>query len=171
MSDLVDLSVLNLRFTKDEADSAYEQWGANCGPAALAAIGGLTLDQVRHCMGVEFDRKRYTNPAMMLQCLSRLGFSWTSLKPPGWPAFGLVRIQWHGRWMEPGVPLRARYRYTHWVGGARANGSVGVFDVNCMNSGGWVSLEDWRGVIAPYLAKHSRGDGNWSLTHAIEVAR
>ena len=31
------------RFTLSDAERAYDDWGCNCGPAALAAICGMTL--------------------------------------------------------------------------------------------------------------------------------
>lgn len=161
------------RFTHADSNRAHDEWGANCGPGALAVVAGLSLDDLRPHLG-EFEQKGYTNPTLMFDCLKRLNLQWSRTKPADWPTFGLVRIQWEGSWMEPGVPLRARYRYTHWVAGARRNGSIGVFDINCMNNGtGWVSLEEWSRVIAPFLIEHccKRGNGKWSLTHAIEVAR
>ena len=47
------------RFTAEAADRAYDEWGANCGPGAIAAICGLTLDELRPHMG-DFEGKRYT---------------------------------------------------------------------------------------------------------------
>lgn len=158
------------RFTFDDAKRAHKDWGANCGPGALAVVAGLSLDQVRPYLG-DFESKGYTNPTLMFDSLRRIGLSWQSVKPAAWPTFGLVRIQWEGPWMEPGVPLRARYRHTHWVAGARRNGEIGVFDINCMNNGtGWVSLEEWSRVVAPYLIQYSckRGNGRWSVTHSLE---
>lgn len=32
------------RFTMDDMIRANEEWGANCGPGAIAAIMGMTLD-------------------------------------------------------------------------------------------------------------------------------
>lgn len=158
-------------FTMADAERAHDEWGANCGPGALAVVAGLSLDELRPHLG-NFESKRYTNPKLMFETLLRLGLKWQSIKPADWPVFGLVRVQWHGPWMEPFVPLRARYRYTHWVAAARRNGDVGVFDINCMNNGvGWVSLAEWSRVIAPHLIKHAapRGNGKWSLTHAVEI--
>lgn len=45
--------------------------------------------------------------------------------------------------------------------------------VNAMPSGGWISLEDWGRDLVPWLLKECvpRADGQWSITHAIEVAR
>src|SRR5580700_11291869 len=48
------------RFTPADADRAYEEWGMNCGPSALAAVMGMTFDEVRPHMG-DFERKHYTN--------------------------------------------------------------------------------------------------------------
>lgn len=167
-----------LAFSLDEANRAYDAWGANCGPGALAAVTGHTLEAVRsHLIG--FDEKRYTNPSMMLSALRSLGVSFgMTLRPPAtsmaaWPArLGLVRIQWTGPWTKPGVPIAARYRHTHWVGAARRGADdVGVFDINCMNSGGWVPLDAWVSVMVPYLTRDARADGGWHQTHVIEIGR
>lgn len=53
------------KFTIDDATRAYDVWGANCGPGALAAALDKTLDDVRPHL-VNFDRKRYTNPRITL---------------------------------------------------------------------------------------------------------
>lgn len=166
------------RFTEDDADRAYQEWGCNCGPGALAAITGMTPDEVRpHIPG--FDAKRYTNPSMMEKALRSIGRPWRCAGALPWPAYGLVRIQWEGPWTLPDVPIVARYGYTHWIGAATTStGIVGldqvdVFDINCMNNGtGWVSLGDWKDFVAPYLTKEiPRANGKWHITHAIEVER
>ena len=101
------------RFTPDDAQSAWERWGCNCGPTALAVMAGATLDEVRpHLSG--FDGKRYTNPTMMFGALKSIGLSFNRIGA-AWPRYGLARIQWEGPWTQPGVPMRARYRFTHWV--------------------------------------------------------
>lgn len=172
---IVNRVVTAPRFTDREADQAHEAWGCNCGPAALAAIVGLTLDEVRpHLKG--FDEKRYTNPTMMLDALRSLQVSrrkcWADGEPC-WPLYGLARIQWEGPWTLPGVPMRARYRCTHWVGAAVRNGDVGIFDVNCMINGtGWTALADWESTVVPHLtAMYPRASGKWHITHGIEVGR
>lgn len=81
----------------EDADRAYAEWGCNCGPAAVAAICGLTLDQVRPHMG-DFETKRYTNPTLMWQVLRSIGarFSYRGGDlGRWWPTYGLARIQ---RW-------------------------------------------------------------------------
>lgn len=163
------------RFNLDDAQRAWDAWGANCGPGALAAIARLTLDEVRPHMG-DFERKGYTNPTLMLDALSsiyRAGLiaGWRKERAD-WPLYGLARIQWEGPWTKPGVPMRARYRHTHWVGSATINGQLGVFDINCINNGsGWVSLQEWRTVLVPWLLAEAvpKADGKWHITHAIEI--
>ncbi len=169
------------RFTVADAERAYDEWGCNCGPAALAAICGATLDEVRPIMSTAgFEKKRYTNPTMMVEALRAVGRPWQlrQSKPASvsrFPDWGLVRIQWEGPWTEPGVPMRARYRYTHWIGAARrrSDGATGIFDINQLaNGSGWGALEDWRAVTAPWLAGlYPRATGGWHITHAIEVER
>lgn len=162
------------RFTEADAQRAFDEWGCNCGPGALAAVMGMTLDEVRpHLPG--FDEKRYTNPLMMYAALRSIGRPWKRNiiggHPGFWPCFGLVRVQWEGPWTLPGVPQRARYRYTHWIGAARGNGGVGVFDINCMNNGtGWVALDDWTSTVVPAItSEYKRATGAWHITHSLEA--
>ena len=166
------------RFDAADADRAAEEWGCNCGPAAVAAVCGLTLDEVRPHLH-EFERKRYTNPLLMYRILDSVGAKWTKttnrgILPLYWPGFGLARIQWHGPWTAPGVPHQAAYRHTHWVGSMRGITDIGIFDVNALANGtGWVSVGGWSSVLVPMIleACEPKADGEWSITHAIEVQR
>ncbi len=168
-----------LLFTLADAERANDEWGCNCGPAALAAVTGRSLADIRPLMG-NFEQKRYTNPTLMFQSLHRTGAAWTELE--GMPTFGLLRIQWEGPWTQPGVPIRARYRHTHWIGiqqplhAAMLNQfhrDAGIFDINAMNSGGWISYHDWACTLVPWLLKQCepRANGGWHVTHRIEVER
>jgi hypothetical protein len=161
------------RFSMEDADWANDEWGSNCGPGAIAAIMGMTLDEMRPYMAaVGFEQKKYTSPAMMWDVLKAIGRPWRKVACD-WPSYGLVRIQWEGPWTAEGVPIRARYRHTHWVGGARIDGKgIGVFDINCINNGsGWASLDDWKTTVVPWLLEECvpRASGGWHITHAIEV--
>lgn len=106
-----------LSFTHDDLDRAHAGWACSCGPASLAAICHLTLDEVREHF-LEF--QGWTNPTMMTRALFSLGRLTSSKRqadaPLAWPRYGLARIQWEGPWLAPGVPPRVAYRYTHWVG-------------------------------------------------------
>jgi hypothetical protein len=157
-------------FNAAAADRAHEEWGMNCGPGALAAVMRMTLDEVRpHLSG--FEERRYTNPTMMNDALRSIGKPWRKIGAI-WPQHGLVRVQWEGPWTRPGVPMRARYRFTHWIGAAIHAGEIGVFDINLMGNGtGWTALANWQQHLVPWLLENCvpRADGNWHITHAIEV--
>jgi hypothetical protein len=175
---------MTLRFTEKEAHAAADEWGFNCGPAAVAAICGLSLSDLRPHLG-DFELKRYTNPMLMALILrnvgarmiefgrlnSRFEMERTGRKP--WPRYGLARIQWEGPWTKEGVPIAARYRHTHWVGTSYVNqDNIGIWDVNCLNNGtGWVGLDEWTNIVVPWLLKecHSHADGKWHLTHPVEI--
>jgi hypothetical protein len=165
-------AVTRPRFTADDMERAADTWRCSCGPAALAAIVGLTLDDVRPHMGEGFPG--YTNPTMMRSALRSIGRPWREIDPPAWPRYGLCRIQWEGPWLQPGVPVRAAYRFTHWVGAARSEErGVGIWDVNALGNGtGWCALGDWETKLVPWLLEGvKRASGKWHVTHAIEVER
>lgn len=164
-----------VHFSLDDAQRAADAWGFNCGPAALCAVLGLTPDELRPHMG-NFEQKGYTNPTLMQEVLQRLGARhevvWrsdaaTELYVPRL-RHGLMRVQWGGPWTRPGVPLRARYRHTHWV----AVAEPWIFDVNAMCVGGWLPLDEWALQLVPWLLRQAcpKGDGTWWPTHAWEVS-
>jgi len=166
--------MLSVPFTQAEANQATEEWGFNCGPAALAALLGLTPEGVRPVMG-DFESKRYTSPAMMRVALKGLISrpfkirGSLQVEPPGpdWPKFGLVRIQWGGPWCRSGS---ARHRKTHWVACQHIGGLRYVFDVNgCV----WGLFSGWELVLVPWLIEQvvPGGDGTFWPTHSIEVAQ
>lgn len=166
-----------LRFTLADMERANDEWGCNCGPSALAAVTGRTLDEIRPLMG-DFERKRYTNPTLMFASLQRTGLDWDRIE--GMPTLGLLRIQWEGPWTEPGVPQRARYRHTHWIGIQQPlhaamldqiHTNAGIFDCNAMNSGGWISFKDWATSLVPWLLEQCepKANGRWHVTHRLQV--
>jgi uncharacterized protein (DUF433 family) len=123
-------AVVAPRFTFADFERANQEWSANCGPGALAAILNLTLVEARPHFGPGWPG--YTNPTAMRSALLSSGCRFTVLQrgfsgyPLPWPRYGLARIQWEGPWTQPGVPMRARYRYTHWVGTARRSPAVSI---------------------------------------------
>jgi hypothetical protein len=171
-----------LAFNLDDAQRAADEWGCNCGPGALAAVTGLTLEAVRpHLVG--FDEKRYTNPKMMAAALRSLKIPFQRVyeclgarNPEEWKLprfFGLVRIQFAGPWTRPGVPVRARYRHTHWIGFwcGPAMSSWKAFDVNAIATGGWLDWDAWRFDLVPWLLSETepQSTGVWWPTHSWEI--
>jgi hypothetical protein len=168
-----------LLFDEAAARAASDAWGLNCGPAAIAAICGYSLEGVRPFLG-DFEQKRYTNPSLMFNVLERMGVKFrvrsraSNVPRLDWPVFGLARVQWEGPWMDAGVPIAARYRKTHWVGAAFIDQrKQWIFDVNCLSVGGWVPSGEWEYSVAPWIVRTCvpRGDGRWHLTHVIELKR
>lgn len=177
-----------LRFGLHEAQAAADAWGFNCGPGALCAVLGMTPAELRpHLFG--FEKKGCTNPGLMALILQGLGVRWKPVfectgarEPVSWvyPRFGLVRVQWSGPWTRPGVPVRARYRHTHWIAidcGEAAPATLDertrVFDINAIADGGWCSWPAWANQLVPWLLRRAvpRADGRWWPTHCWEVRK
>lgn len=170
------------RFTAEEAHRAAEEWQFNCGPGALCAITRKTPSEIRPFMG-DFETKGYTNPTLMASILDGLAipfqriFEATGAERRPWgdhdlPEFGLMRVQWGGKWTRQGVPMRARYRYSHWVAVDRAQ-PIHVFDVNAACVGGWIPWDEWTTQLVPWLLKecHPTASGEWWPTHCWQVPR
>lgn len=169
-------------FTEADSQRAYEEWGANCGPNALAFACQLPLESVRHAIP-DFAAKRYTSPTMMKAALGWLGRTFTVMydfgtgRPSKATMFGrgvaLTRIQWTGPWTAPGANPKWAYRQTHWVATWReteelAAGRVHarVFDVN----GGIQSFSEWERVTVPAITHLTpRADGGWHPTHVWRI--
>lgn len=163
-----------VRFSAEDAWRASDEWHFNCGPGALCAVLDMTPDELRPRL-LDFESKGYTNPTLMTDVLSGMGVPHRQVyradEPRGMPALshGLMRVQWGGPWTRPGVPMRARYRQTHWV--AMRNAGLEVFDINAICVGGWIDFKQWSEQLVPWLIRECcpKSDGTWWPTHALEV--
>ncbi len=160
-------------FNEKEARAAYDEWGCNCGPAALAFALQVGLDAVRHAIP-HFAERRYTSPAMMAAALDFLGHkvgrlacssrtprdSWVRLMFAG--PMSLVRIQFTGPWIVNGRCERWAARKTHWIAAWSERGVALVFDINCGIDG----FPRWEDETLPRLiAACSGADGGWYPTN------
>lgn len=166
---------LGYPFTEAEAQAAYDEWGCNCGPAALAFALRTKLDGVRMLIP-DFDKKRYTSPGMMKAALKNAGIGFMAVTfGTKWQPYlfddktALVRVQWTGPWTAPGANPKWAYRQTHWIATwlektmrNESSRATMVFDCN----GGIRSFDSWEREIVLLLTKHTpRADGGWFPTH------
>lgn len=127
-----------LRFDAVQSELANKDWKATCGPHALAAACGLTLEEVR---AVLVNYKGWMSPTQMTQALLKLRrpYNFRHHLKTQELCNGINRIQWEGKWLNPGVPARVAYFHTHWV--AHFNGAV--LCTACAPAD-WIRVEDWR---------------------------
>lgn len=142
---------------------AVDRWRCSCGPAALAALVGMTCEAIRaHVSG--YEGRWYMNPTHMKLALCSLGRA-ASLATAAdrWPVTGLAFIQWNGPWSLPGRPVAAAYRHTHWVA-VRADW---VYDIN---SDEWTPRWWWEQEIAPAIMSCVRQcSGSYYVRTGYEV--
>ena len=165
--------MLNYPFTEEDSSKAYQEWGANCGPNALAFALQVPLENVRGLIP-DFESKRYTSPSMMKAALGVVGRTFVNNPADvanmfrlshSETAVNLTRIQWTGPWTQPGANRKWSYRQTHWIttwGERHGPCREWVFDVN----GGVLGFTTWKQAIVPVLtAGIPRADGGWFPTH------
>jgi hypothetical protein len=149
---------------------AYDAWRATCGPAAMAALLGKPVMAVRECFP---GFKGYCNPTVMQAALDAAGVKWhaTTLQYY-WPVNGLAFVQFEGSWLQPGVPVGAAYRRTHWVSVRSRNICTGtklppaVYDVN---AGKWLTRPEWESEVLPQLLAAHKGATGFHVRKGIEV--
>lgn len=166
-------------FSQEDSEIAYKEWGANCGPNALAFALQIPLADVRGKIP-DFEARRYTSPTMMKSGIANLGRKFEVMPLVAtdgesnamFPRDGisLVRVQWTGPWTAPDANPKWAYRQTHWIATYRLIGLLPseytVFDVN----GGIRSFNSWCKEIAPALAASiKRADGKWFPTHVWRI--
>lgn len=157
-------------WTHEDAMRAHEEWGANCGPAALAFFLRRPIDAVRRSIP-EFERRGYVSITMMRDALERECFVFDEIAPAMREQMfrrepALVRIQFEGPWAMPGMkPARWASSHTHWIATALLPGGVRlVVDVN----GGPWPFSEWEDVVVPALTeRHKRSTGGWRPTHIL----
>jgi hypothetical protein len=161
-------------FVREVVPDLLEQnrlWGANCGPSALAAILGMTAAEVRpiveRVQGGRF--LNYMNAGHLTDALRQVGREvWRVECLRGqvrWPsARGLCVIQFDGPWCEPGVPVKARYRYTHIVASIR--GGALIYDGNANR---WLPMQEWKDKIMPVLQRDVKRSTGWYTFTVLDV--
>lgn len=159
-----------LKFGLEDQKRAWEESGANCGPGTLAGICGSTPRDAVGILGAEFERRRATTEIMLREGLKALGVSWRD-REPGWPEYGICRIQWDGPWIEDPDPFE-KLGHSHWIGAAtRDLSSPMIFDINAISVGGWISLREWDQVLRPWLLGIAEPDapGGWWISETLEI--
>lgn len=117
IADIISLSPQGppiLRYTGEDSERAHKEWKATCGPHSIAAACGFSLEEVRLVLT---GYKGWMNPTMVGEALKALDFTYalrSGLKTQDL-CEGINRIQWEGEWLNPGVPARVAYYYTHYV--------------------------------------------------------
>ena len=158
-------------FAPNDVDEASAAWGANCGPAALAAALGVQVADVRRAVsearGDEWHFKGYMGLGDMRRAIRRAGArtgregaSDEILSAEGPPK--VVLVQWCGSWEA--VP-RAAATYRHWIASVVLDGVL-VYDVN---ENDWLTLAEWIENAVPQLMP-KRGTG-WRVQWTAEVLR
>lgn len=130
-----------LRFTQADSALAHTHWKASCGPHSIAAACDLTLEEVRRALPLY---KGWMSPTMVGETLHTLGQSYTLRKGLKTQELctGINRIQWEGKWLNPGVPVRAAYFHTHYV----AHRSGWVLCTACLTAQ-WIPVHLWRRIL------------------------
>ena len=151
-----------LGYDVEGANKAWLEWGANCGPWALAAALGKDLDEVRPLLPA-FARRRFVTEIDMRAALSAAGVSWDEPQT-GWPSFGVVRVAWHGPWWDSPEPF-ARLRHSHWIAVWDGPDRRWIFDGNAIARGGWMDAQEWMDECVPWLlARHEpQATGAWRV--------
>lgn len=150
-----------LTFKRDEFLLAYEEWGCNCGPSALAIALQVTLDDVRGALP-GFEDRHYTNPTMMRSALAHFGRAFDVVRLPAeedmfHDRVALVRIQWTGPWTHP-KPAKWASKFTHWIVCWSQGVEKMLFDCN----GGIQRFDPWDRFVATQITDAiSRADGGW----------
>lgn len=149
-----------------DTEAAWHAWQANCGPAALAAILGKQVAEVRDAFP-DFPAKPWCNPTAMRAALQSLRVAYDVRGGGSFgtdpPRRGLAFIQWVGPWLDKGVPIAAAYRNTHWIA---VDGSE-RWDVNEPER--WMPANEWATVmVARFKAEKPKISG-WFLRTAIEL--
>lgn len=158
-----------LAFGPEDQSRLYRLRGSNCGPGALAAIAGCRLETALDALEPEFSQRRATTETMMITGLATLGLGWRCTLP-ALPRHGLARILWDGPWLADPTPF-AGLRHSHWIATVRTPRGTQVFDINAIGQGGWITIEEWREHLVPWLLKNYEpgASGLWSICDSFEI--
>lgn len=151
-----------LAFVPWDIDVARINFGANCGPAAFAAVTQREVCRVMRYFP-QFPERRWTNLTQMLRAFAEAGYGAQVHKCTA-PSRGVALVQWLGPWTEKQFFSRWSLIHTHWIGfeGGR------VFDHNACC---WQPLADWAAGTAAGLIAEIRHATGWRIKYGVEVTR
>lgn len=163
-----------LPYTLLESAQAHAEWNAMCGHHSIAAAVGVGLDAIRDA-GVPL--KGWMSPTMITRTLEALHVQFTQrhLSPARSPANVLsapspqiLRMQFEGSWMRPGVPVGAQYQRTHYIALFGPPEQPALIMDPLLNACGIHAVDDWlaKARTPDYLAESSfKGTTGWHFTH------
>lgn len=142
-----------------DCEQAYDVFGANCGPASIAAILNRNVMDIRSYLD-GFEQRKYMNPTHVKATLDKMRIGYKVLGTQ-MPINGLVFIQWGG---HENKPITAQYRFTHWI--AIEYGTV--FEVNAPQIVTW---QQWQKVMPGIIKEEGHGNGSFFIRSALEIVR
>ena len=149
-----------LPFVPWDVEVARVNFGANCGPAAFAAVTQQEVCRVMQYFP-QFPECRWTNLTQMLRAFAEAGYA-TQVQKCAAPSRGVALVQWLGPWTEKQFFSRWSLIHTHWIGVE----SDRVFDHNACC---WQTLGEWAaGTAAGLIAEVRRATG-WRIKYGVEV--
>lgn len=141
-------------------------WGANCGPAALAAVLRRPVQDVQ-----PFFKKfpGYTTPTLMLHAIRAADreavitpINDSASRGRCVPFYGVAFLQFSGGWWDA-KPPRVQYKFTHWIAVScdRDTKERHVYDANADHMGGWIPHDEWLAHVMPRIASRHGATGCW----------
>jgi len=151
-------------YTPSDLTIAEIVFGANCGPAALAASLSMEVtDIMRYLPHFEDETKRFTNLTAMKAALNAADVLY-EVKRSEFPSRGMALIQWTGPWTQKHFFSRWSLRYTHWIA---VDGDM-IYDIH---NGFWQHQDEWaREVVPTYLAALPQA-ADWAVKYGIELLK
>lgn len=165
---------MSLPYTVDEANHAHDTWNAMCGHFSIAVATGFTLEEIRTC-GIPINPGGWMNPTMISATLRSLSVSHHKVPVTQTPEeefkllehlklAAVLRIQWEGSWLNPGVPVGAAYQRTHYI--AYKDGTVmdPMFD-----PGICIRWQDWLQIVRDELVPQIKKATGYHFTHVWTI--
>jgi hypothetical protein len=142
-------------FNPPDIGEAHEKYGANCGPAAFAALVGKPILEIIHLFP-QFPAKRWTNGGSMKSALAAYGVIFKRVSE--FPKLGVAHMLIDGPWTGG----RWAFHRSHWFA---VNGHD-IFDIN--SHAGWLQRPIWEAHILPDIIASYKGGTGWTFNYGLQ---
>lgn len=160
---------MKIPYTVEESETANREWMASCGHHSIASAAGVSLADVKAACSKLCG---WMSPTMIEETLLALGCRYSVVKGKfsGKPASRInerwiMRVQFEGSWLKPGVPAGAAYQRTHYI----AAGDGLVMDT-MRHSNVLCTAEEWENLQAENVAKVKSATGYY-FTHLWQISK